>query len=99
MAAALKNAAGQGPESVRTYINANVVTIVVERSLTQVESAMAVAAAELTKQFRLEVQAAVRKQLIPEVESFTGQRVLACLSDHAIEPDVGIYTFVLDETE
>ena len=99
MAVAQKNAAGQGPESVRTYINADVVTVVVERSLTQVESTLAASAETLTKQLRQEIQRRVRDDVIPEVESFTGHKVRVCLSDHAIEPDVGVYTFILDGSE
>ena len=99
MAAALKSAAGQGPERVRTYINADVVTVVVERSLTPVESSVAASADRSDEAASPGGPNRVREEVIPEVESFTGRKVLTCLSDHAIEPDVGVYTFILDSSE
>jgi uncharacterized protein YbcI len=53
---------------------------------------------EKLRELRKIFQGAFRKEAVGAVERLTGRRVVAFLSDHAVEPDWSAEVFVLDRT-
>ena len=45
---------------------------------------------------RRRLQKALCSRISDLVESATGRRVLSCLADHAVDPDVGVYNVIVD---
>jgi uncharacterized protein YbcI len=84
------------PEDARVHFNDDVVTIVAERTLTRVERALALKDADAALDHRRRLQKALCSRISDLVESATGRRVLSCLADHAVDPDVGVYNVIVD---
>ncbi len=87
---------GRGPTKARTYINQDLITVVLRETLMKGERS-------LVSDGRVKLVLAVRKayqntmgpQLIAAVERHSGRRVFAFLSDNHIDPDIAIESFVL----
>ena len=88
---------GRGPTRVRTYINDDLVTIVLQDLLTVSERTL-VASGE--KQPVLEgrraLQASMEDDLTALVERHTERKVIAFLSANHLEPDIEVETFLLE---
>ncbi len=84
------------PEGARVFFNDELVTIVADRTLTRVEKALAMKDADAALDHRRRLQKAICARISDLVEDETGRRVLGCLSDHAVDPDVGVYNVILD---
>jgi uncharacterized protein YbcI len=87
---------GRGPTKARTHIAPNVITVVLEDTLTRGERRLRDkghqdAIVETRRRFR----EAMRADLVVAVEALTSRTVLACLGDHSPDPDVAVQTFVL----
>jgi uncharacterized protein YbcI len=93
---ALKDLTGRGPELVRAFVHGDVVGMVAERTLTDVEVVLDRSKPAWAAENRRSRQRAVRAWVSPDVEDLTGRRVVASLSDHAADPDVAAYVFLLD---
>ena len=87
---------GRGPTRARTSFGRDVVTVVLEETLTKGERTL-VANGELRTvvDTRRTFQRAMRDDLIGAVERHTGRRVIAFLSDQVADPDVAVEVFVL----
>lgn len=87
---------GRGPTQARTYINENLISVVLQDSLTKGEQSL-VAQGEtgLVLENRKAYQRAMKLELISGVESLSGRRVVAFLSENHIDPDYAIESFVL----
>jgi uncharacterized protein YbcI len=87
---------GRGPTKARTYINQDLITVVLRETLMKGERS-------LVQDGRVKLVLAIRKayqntmgpQLIAAVERHSGRRVFAFLSDNHIDPDIAIESFVL----
>lgn len=84
------------PDGARVYFNDEVVTIVADGTLTRVEKALAMKDTEAALDHRRRLQKAICSRISDLVEDETGRRVLGCLADHAVDPDVGVYNVILD---
>lgn len=84
------------PEGARVFFNEDVVTIVADHTLTRVEKALAMKDAEAALDHRRRLQKAICSRISDLVEDETKRRVLGCLADHAVEPDVGVYNVIVD---
>jgi len=87
---------GRGPTRARTYLHDDLVTVVLEDTLTKGErSLVRDGRAELVLDMRKAYQRTMRADLVAGIEEITGRTVYAFLSDNHIEPDVAVETFVL----
>jgi uncharacterized protein YbcI len=96
-AEAMKSATGRSPIRTQVHIDElSVVTIIGEGTLTEPEATLASEGQrEAARRARRKLQGIIRDRVRATVEEVTGRRVVAALSDHAIEPDLGAYVFVL----
>jgi uncharacterized protein YbcI len=88
---------GRGPTRAKTAFGRDVVTVVLEETLTKAERRLVQEGQEepvLTT--RRVFQQTMRKDLVAAVERITGRRVVAFLSDQATTPDVAVEVFVLE---
>ena len=87
---------GRGPTKARTYILGDLVTVVLQDTLTKGERGLVRNGEQaLVLETRRAYQRTMSAQLIANVEEITGRRVLAFLSDNHIDPDYAVENFVL----
>ena len=87
---------GRGPTKARTYINDDIVTCVLQDTLTQGEhSLVGDGLDDLVLTLRKAFQGTMGQVLIDGVEEILGRRVVAFLSDNHIDPDVAVEVFLL----
>jgi uncharacterized protein YbcI len=88
---------GRGPTKARTYVNRDVITVLLQDTLTKAERRLVSAGnAPAVLQTRAIFQQMMRKELVASVEELTGRTVVAFMSANHIDPDVGVETFVLE---
>lgn len=87
---------GRGPTKARTYIDEDLITVVLQDTLTMGErSLVRDGEGELVIASRKAFQRTMSRQLIAAVEKHTRRKVFAFLSDNHIDPDVAIESFLL----
>ena len=87
---------GRGPTKARTYLNDDVVTCVLQDTLTKGErSLVSDDLFDLVLTTRKAYQSAMRTELVNGVEEILGRKVAAFMSDNHIDPDVAVEVFVL----
>ena len=87
---------GRGPTKARTHINADVVTVVLQDTLTKGErSLVADDLDKLVLTMRKAFQGTMRHDLISGVEQILGRKVVAFMSDNHIDPDTAVEVFLL----
>ena len=97
MVALFKEATGRGPGRARTYIEDGLVVTVLHDTMTKAEHTLKDENLEdHVRSLRRIFQGTVRDEAIAVVERLTGTKVLAFLSDHAVDPDYAVEAFVLE---
>jgi uncharacterized protein YbcI len=97
LVALLKESTGRGPNRARTYIEDGIVVTVLYDTMTKAEKTLKDEHKEDTvRSLRRIFQGTFRDDAIEIVERLTGRRVVAFLSDHAVDPDYAIEAFVLE---
>jgi|SRR5207249_10363196 len=97
LVAAFKEATGRGPTRSRTYVQDNVVVTVLHDTMTRGEQTLKEEReADAVRDLRRVFQGALRDDAVGAVERLTGRKVLAFLSDHAVDPDYAVEVFVLE---
>jgi len=97
MVALLKRYTGRGPTHARAFIDNGLVVVLLQDTMTQAERTLVDEhEKDAVKQLRRTFQGAFRDDAIGLVERTTGGKVVAFLSDHAVDPDYAIEVFVLD---
>jgi uncharacterized protein YbcI len=97
MVALFKESTGRGPNRARTYIQDSLVVTVLYDTMTKAERTLKEEHREDTvRDLRRIFQGTFRQDAIEIVERLTGRKVLAFLSDHAVDPDYAIEAFVLE---
>jgi uncharacterized protein YbcI len=87
---------GRGPTKARTHIDENLISVVLEDTLTMGErSLVRDGKVELVLATRKAFQQTMATQLVAAVERHSGRSVYAFLSDNHIDPDVAVESFVL----
>jgi uncharacterized protein YbcI len=87
---------GRGPTKARTYINGDLVSVVLQDTLTKGERSLVRGGQEdLVISTRRAHQVTMRADLIASVEEITGRSVLAFLSSNHIDPDYAVESFVM----
>ncbi|OLE36793.1 MAG: hypothetical protein AUG48_06190 [Actinobacteria bacterium 13_1_20CM_3_68_9] len=93
----MKETTGRGPGRARTYINENVIVTLLRDTMTKAERTLLDEDKdEAVRDLRRLFQGVLREQAIETVQRITGRKVLAFLSDHALDPDYAIETFILE---
>jgi uncharacterized protein YbcI len=91
---------GRGPTRSRTFLNDDMVTVVLQDTLTKAESTLvAKDQRALVLRTRATFQEVMGDDLIAGVESITGRTVSAFLSANHIDPDIAVETFILAPRE
>src|SRR5271165_5363917 len=88
---------GRGPTRARTYLNDDLITVVLKDTLTKGErSLVRDGREEVVMSMRLAFQQTMRPDLIAGIEEITGRGVHAFLSANHADPDIAIESFVMD---
>jgi uncharacterized protein YbcI len=91
---------GRGPTKARTHISDDVVTVVLQDTLTKGErSLVGDDLDQLVLTMRKAYQGTMGNELISGVEQILGRKVIAFMSDNHIEPDFAAEVFVLAPSE
>jgi len=87
---------GRGPTKARTYIDEDLISVVLQDTLTMGERSL-VRDGELglVLATRKAFQRTMESELVAAVEEHSGRTVLAFLSENHIDPDIAIESFVL----
>ena len=94
-----KKYVGRGPTYARTYVHDDLVVTILHDTMTRGEQTLkAEDEEEKLRDVRKIFQGAFRDEAVSAVERASGRRVVAFLSDHAVEPDWSAEVFVLDRT-
>jgi len=87
---------GRGPTEVRTYINEDLIIVVLHDTLTGAERAIVRdGGVDLVLSARQAFQRAMEPDLIGTVERLSGRTTMACLSHNHLDPDIVVESFVL----
>ena len=80
----------------RTYIKGDLISVVLEDTLTQGERSLVEdGEIALVLTARRAYQGTMKTDLVALVETLTGRQVLAFLSDNHLEPDIAVESFIL----
>lgn len=97
LVALFKEATGRGPNRARTYIEDSIVVTVLYDTMTKAEKTLKEEdRVDTVRDLRRIFQGTFRAQAIEIIEDLMGRKVLAFLSDHAVDPDYAIEAFVLE---
>jgi uncharacterized protein YbcI len=92
----LREYTGRGPTKARTYIDRDLIAVVLEDTLTMGErSLIADGKTQHVLATRKAFQETMSSQMVAAVERHSGRKVLAFLSDNHVDPDIAVETFVL----
>jgi uncharacterized protein YbcI len=87
---------GRGPTKARTTISKDLITVVLEATLTKGErSLVADGRDDLVLTTRHAFQQTMRSDLVTAVQEITGREVAAFMSANHIDPDMAVEVFVL----
>ena len=87
---------GRGPTKARTHIHDDVVTVMLQDTLTKGERSLANEGhEELVLTMRKAFQRTMREEMVSGVEEILGRKVLAFFSDNSIDPDCAAEVFLL----
>ena len=87
---------GRGPTKARTYINDDLITVVLQDTQTKGErNLIRDGKQELVLATRLAFQQTMRRDLIDGLEEITGRKVHAFMSSNHMDPDIAAEIFVL----
>jgi uncharacterized protein YbcI len=91
---------GRGPTRAKTHINHDLVTVVLQDTMTKGERRLAQAGkADAVLQMRQQFQRTMRDDLVTAVEMIAERKVIAFMSDNHIEPDMAVEVFVLESQD
>ena len=92
----LRQYTGRGPTKSRTYVNEDLIVVVLQGTFTPAErSLVADGKGDVVLTGRRALHDIMRADLIAGIEKLTGRTVFALLSDNSIEPDVKVKSFLL----
>jgi uncharacterized protein YbcI len=87
---------GRGPTKARTHINDDLVTVLLQDTLTKGERSLVGDGLDgFVLSMRKAFQGTMREDLVGGIETILGRKVIAFMSDNHIDPDVAVEIFVL----
>jgi uncharacterized protein YbcI len=97
MVTLFKEYVGRGPTHARAYVHDDLVAVILRDTMIKAEKTLADEGEEdLVRGVRRVFQGKFRDDACGIVERLTGRKVIAFLSDHAIDEDIAIECFVLE---
>ncbi|MGI8729120.1 MAG: DUF2294 domain-containing protein, partial [Solirubrobacteraceae bacterium] len=91
---------GRGPTRARTFLNDDMVTVVLQDTLTKAERTLVdTDHNELVMRTRSSFQEIMGDELIVGIQKTLGRKVIAFLSANHIDPDIAVETFILAPSE
>jgi uncharacterized protein YbcI len=91
---------GRGPTKARTYLNDDMVTVVLQDTLTKAEvSLVSNGHGQTVLATRKTFQDVMGPELVAGVEAVTGRTVIAFLSANHVNPDIAIESFLLESSD
>jgi uncharacterized protein YbcI len=91
---------GRGPTKAKTYINDDVVTIVLADTLTKGERTLVDSGrADKVIDLRHDYQMVLQEELVGLVERQLDRKVIAFMSQNHVDPDLAVELFVLEPEE
>jgi uncharacterized protein YbcI len=92
-----KDFIGRGPTNVRTYVDEDVIAVLLTDTMTKVEQSLASDdRGDSVREIRREFQNSIKERAIALIEETTGHEIVAFLSDHSIDTDTAIEVFIMD---
>ena len=92
-----KEHVGRGPTVAKTYVHDDLVVCVLNDTMTRAEKTLSKQGrADEVRRLRRSLQEVFREHASREVERIIGRRVIAFLSDHAVDPDWAVEAFILE---
>jgi uncharacterized protein YbcI len=89
---------GRGPTRARTYINDDIVAVVLEETFTRAEQTLVERGeVEAIQHVRRRFQQQMRDEFTAVVEQSTGRKVRVFLSQTSLDPDISVELFLLAE--
>jgi uncharacterized protein YbcI len=87
---------GRGPTQARTHESGDVITVILQDTLTKGERALAAAGmSDIVLTTRKAFQGAMRADMTDAITEITGREVVAFMSDNHMNPDMAAEVFVL----
>jgi uncharacterized protein YbcI len=87
---------GRGPTEARTYINEDLIVVVLRDTLTSDERAIVRdGGVDLVLSARQAFQRAMKPDLVATVERLSGRSTMTCLSHNHLDPDIVVESFIL----
>jgi uncharacterized protein YbcI len=87
---------GRGPTKARTYITDDLITVVLQDTLTKGErSLLRDGEVDLVLATRKAFQNTMSAELTAAIERFSARQVIAFLSANHVDPDIAVETFIL----
>jgi uncharacterized protein YbcI len=91
---------GRGPESVRTVVGYDHIICFLENTFMPVERTLVDAGEnDAVRQTRLAFQRAMETRFVNMVETISGRKVRAFLSQVSLNPDISVEVFVLERSD
>jgi uncharacterized protein YbcI len=88
---------GRGPTRARTVVSRDLISVVLEDTLTKAERNLIDSGQEeVVVEIRRALQKTMSSALVEAVESLCERRVIAFLSDHSADQDIAVESFVLE---
>jgi uncharacterized protein YbcI len=88
---------GRGPTRARAYLDGDLVTVLLQDTLTTGEKTLAESGqAEFVLDLRQKFQQSMREDCVIRIEELTGRSVRAFMSANSLEPDIAAEMFVLE---
>lgn len=88
---------GRGPTMARTYINDDLITVLLRNTLTKGEQNLVRnGKQEAVLAMRLHFQQTMEDDLVAAIQELSGRKVLAFLSSNHAAPDIAIESFVME---
>jgi len=96
----LRDYTGRGPTKAKTMINRDVVTVLLEDTMTKGERTLVRdGKADLVLRMRHEFQLTMQDDLVSGIEMLLERKVIAFMSSNHIDPDMAVEVFVLEPEE
>ena len=88
---------GRGPTKARAIVTGPAVMVILEETLTKAERKLIESGlGSSVRETRRLLQDTMREEMVTAVEDLTGRKVVGFLSDHQLEPDVSMESFVFE---
>jgi uncharacterized protein YbcI len=87
---------GRGPTRARTHVSGEVITVLLQDTLTKGERSLVHSGkGELVQSTRFAFQQTMKEDLVRGIEQIMGREVIAFMSANHLEPDMAVEVFVL----